>query len=148
MNTFSEYITESVKTPKKLPGAPLQFADFRKQADSIAKKLKCGLDAYPKNEHKWIEQQRDRYLQIIWNSCLMELKPQGFDAKFVDSTIYGNTRPFFADEIRVEEWSPMKWRKAVSEWLVSAISKNEKKWVASRFDITVKDGQKYVARKW
>ena len=78
----------------------------------------------------------------------MELKPDGFDAKFVDSTIYGNTRPFFADEIRVEEWSPMKWRQAVCDWLISHFRKNEKKWVASRFDFEERDGKKYVKRKW
>lgn len=126
----------------------MQFADFQKSSDFIAKKLKCGLDTYPKNEHKWIEQQRDRYLQIIWNSCLMELKPDGFDSKFVSATIHGNTRPFYADEIRVEEWSPMKWRQAVSDWLVSAFAKNEKKWVESRFGFEERNGKKYVSRKW
>lgn len=150
MKTFSKYLLEA-KTfgyPKRLPNAPMQFPDFEGKSILIAKKLNCGFDAYPKDERLSVQQQRARYLKIIWNSCLMELKPNGFDAKRVNDTIYGNTRPFYADEIRVEEWSPMKWRQAVCDWLISQFCKNEKKWMASRFDIEEKNGKKYVKSKW
>lgn len=46
MKSLAEYIAESIQMPKKLPGTPMQFADLQKTGDFIAKKLKCGIDAY------------------------------------------------------------------------------------------------------
>ena len=149
MNTFSEYIAESSK-PRRLPAdAPMQFADFEKAAEAAAKRLKCGLDSYPAGDRKFVAEQRARLLRTVWNSCLMEVKPNGFDGRFAEAAIMGGIYPFCANEVRAEEWSPARWRRAVVEWIVSSFEKDSVKWTQSRYEASAdRSGKKFVASKW
>lgn len=134
--------------PKKLPNAPMQFADFVKSASFIADKCKCGLAAYSKNDRVWVEAQRMSFLKIVWNACLREITPDGFNDRYASLTVSSDLGPFFSNEVRVEEWCPRKWRNAVEDWLVSAIHKNESKWMESRYTFIEKNGKKFVTKHW
>lgn len=149
MRTFSQYVAEAGQ-PKRLPSdAPMQFADFEKAAEAEAKKQKCGLDSYPSGDRKWIAAQRKRFLEAVWHSCLRQVKPNGFDSRFAEAALAGDLQPFYADEVRVEEWSPSRWRAACISWLASSFRKNEKRWVESRYDTkTDRNGREFVASKW
>ena len=151
MKTLAEYINEgfgAVRQPKKLPNAPMQFEDFKKSAEFIAKKLKCETSSYPKDDRYWVAVQREEFLKTVWNACLREIKPQGFDAKLAGITISSDLSSFYANETRVDERCPAKWRAAVEDWLVSAIHSNEKKWLDSRFEIIAKNGRESVKSFW
>lgn len=126
---------------------PMEMESFFKTGDTYAKRLGIDKDL-SKDDLFWAKKQRKKYLETVWHACMRSITPQGFSDKLAADDCYGSLRSFYSNESSIDKYCPPKWRSAVMDWLIQAISKNEDRWVKSRFEIVDRNGSKYVKSFW
>ena len=136
-NKNMDLILEGIQKRKR----PLELKDALTIGEKQAKKMDAPQD-------KWAVEQRNRFMTEVYHICMRELSPQGFDDKFIGAALSGDLASFYANEVKVDTYSPREWRTWFIDYMTDFMKKNEKKWIESRYEFTEKDGKTYVRSFW
>lgn len=132
-----DLIIEGVSKHKR----PLELKDAITIGERESKK-------YGATQDKWGVEQRKNFMSTVYHSCMRQLNHQGFQEKYIASALHGDLASFYANEIKIEQYSPREWRNWFIDFMTSNMKKNEKKWMDSRYEFIEKDGKQYVRSFW
>lgn len=142
MKTIKEWLDEASGD------RPMTIENLYKTGETYAKRLKADKDL-TKDDLVWARKQRQKFLDIIWNACMREIKPQGFNPNDAALECTASLRSFYSTEANVDRYSPPAWRRAVIDWLIQAIFKNKEKWIRSRYEFQMDNtGRERIKNLW
>lgn len=142
MRTIKEWLDEAAD------GRPMTIENLYKIGETYARRCKADKDL-AKDDLVWARKQRKAFMDVVWYSCMREIKPQDFNPDDAALGCSSTLQSFYSNEINVDKYSPPAWRRAVIDWLIQAILKNKDKWIKSRYEFQLdSDGRKYVKRLW
>ena len=159
-NRFKKYYKESrvvnmasSTMEKILSGADIRSTLLESDDHKRPIELKWAIDYFERrakdfDQSKFAKDQRKNYVTDVYHSLMCSLKPQGFDKKFYRAALTGDLAPFYANEVKVDQYCPREWRAEVIDYLVDSLTKNEQAWLDSRYEFTERDGKKFVKSFW
>ena len=136
-NKNMDSILEGVNKHKR----PLELRDALTIGEREAIKIGAPKD-------KWAVEQRKNFMNSIYHSCMRAITPQGFQVKSISAAITGDLAPFYANEVKIDIYSPKEWRTWFMDFMIDYCKRNEKKFLDSRHEFIEKDGKQYVRSFW
>lgn len=136
-NKNMDMILEGVKNHKR----PLELRDAITIGEREAKKYKATQD-------KWGVEQRRKFMDSVYHTCMRNLNPSGFQVKTISAALSGDLSSFYANEVKVDQHCPPKWRTWFMDFMIDNMKQNEKKWMESRYEFIEKNGETYVKSFW